>query len=112
MSCSVREPQAAGSFTNGTLKARMLACDYPAAFGVVVFSGEFLGDGATPTGNITRAEDIGVPGGPVSGATFKATYSVASSPTNGRGNHDGQLPGQEATLSSYMISASKFARFL
>src|SRR6266436_5875799 len=103
------EPQAAGSFTNGALKGTYAGfATFPAAFGVVVFSGEFPADGATPTGNITGAEDIGVPGGPVSGATFKATYSVASSPTNGRGTMT-VTSGTGGNAAIYMISASKFA---
>ncbi len=103
------EPQASGSFINGALKGTYAGfATYPAAFGVVVFSGEFSADGATPTGNITGAEDIGVPGGPVSGATFKATYSVASSPTNGRGTMT-VTSGTGGNAVIYMISASKFA---
>jgi len=47
-----------------------------------VSSGEFAAEGATPTGNITGTEDISTSNGTVSGAAFKATYSVASSPTN------------------------------
>jgi hypothetical protein len=102
------EPQAAGSFTNGALKGTYAGfATFPAAFGVVVFSGEFPADGATPTGNITGAEDIGVPSGPVSGATFKATYSVASSPTNGRGTMT-VTSGTGGNAVIYMISASKF----
>jgi len=34
---------------------------------------------------MTGAEDIGARAEPVSGAAFKATYSVTPSPTNGRG---------------------------
>src|SRR5207244_4066972 len=64
-------------------------------------------DGATPTGNITGAEDIGVPSGPVSGATFSATYSVASSPTNGRGMMT-VTSGTGGNAVIYMISPSKF----
>ena len=102
------EPQAAGSFTNSTLKGAYAGfATNPAAFGVVVFSGEFSADGATPTGNITGTEDIGVPSGPVSGATFKATYSVASSPTNGRGTMT-VSSGTAGNAVIYMISASKF----
>src|SRR3989442_15619228 len=71
------EPQAAGSFTNSALKGAYAGFAInPTAFGVVVFSGEFSTDGATPTGNITGTEDMGVPSGPVSGAAFQATYSV------------------------------------
>jgi hypothetical protein len=102
------EPQAVGSFTNGALKGTYAGfATFPAAFGVVVFSGEFSADGATPTGNITGAEDIGLPSGPVSGAAFKATYSVASSPTNGRGAMT-VTSGTGGNAVIYMISSSKF----
>jgi hypothetical protein len=102
------EPQAAGSFTNSAVKGAYAGfATFPAEFGVVVFSGEFSADGATPTGNITGAEDIGVSSGPVSGATFKATYSVASSPTNGRGTMT-VTSGTGGNAVIYMISASKF----
>ncbi|MGB4786379.1 MAG: hypothetical protein WAQ77_16825, partial [Candidatus Acidiferrum sp.] len=79
----------------------------PVGFGVVVFSGEFSADGATPTGNITGTEDISTSNGPVSGAAFKATYSVASSPTNGRGMMT-VTSGSGGNAVIYMISASKF----
>src|SRR6266851_5233160 len=80
------KPQAAVSFTNSTLNGPYAGyATNPVSFGVVVFSGEFAADGASPTGNMTGTEDIGAPSGPVSGAAFKATYSVTSSPTNGRG---------------------------
>src|SRR5437016_5512924 len=102
------EPQAAGSFTNSTLKGAYAGfASNPAAYGVVVFSGEFSADGAAPTGNLTGAEDIGVPSGPVSGATFAATYSVASTPTNGRGTMT-VTSGTGGNAVLYMISASKF----
>src|SRR5882724_3889378 len=81
------EPQAAVSLTNSALKGMYAGfATHPADFGVTVFSGEFAADGATPTGNLTGTEDIGAPSGPVAGAAFKATYSVASSPANGRGS--------------------------
>ena len=102
------EPQAASSFTNTTLKGMYAGfATNPAAFGVLVFSGEFSADGATPTGNITGAEDIGAPSGPVSGATFTATYSLASSPTNGKGTMT-VTSGTGGNAVIYMISASKF----
>src|SRR5437667_6825018 len=102
------EPQAAGSLTNSALKGTYAGfATTAAAFGVVVFSGEFSADGATPTGNITGAEDMGVPSGPVSGATFRATYSVASSPTNGRATMT-VTSGTGGNAVIYMISASKF----
>jgi len=102
------EPQAAGSFTDSTLKGTYAGfATNPAAFGVTVFSGEFSADGATPTGNMTGAEDIGAPSGPVSGAAFNATYSVSPSPTNGRGTMT-VSSGTGGNAVIYMISASKF----
>jgi hypothetical protein len=102
------EPQVAGSFNNSALKGTYAGFSTnPAAFGVVVFSGEFSADGATPTGNITGTEDIGAASGPVSGAAFQATYSVTSSPTNGRGIMT-ITSGTGGTAVIYMISATKF----
>jgi hypothetical protein len=104
----IGEPQAAGSFTNSTLNGTYAGfATNPMDFGVVVFSGEFTADGATPTGNMTGAEDIGAPSGPVSGAAFKATYSVSPSPTNGRGTMT-VTSGTGGNAIIYMISPSKF----
>src|SRR5216684_1570706 len=104
----VGEPQAAVSFTNSTLNGPYAGyATNPVSFGVVVFSGEFAADGASPTGNMTGTEDIGAPSGPVSGAAFKATYSVTSSPTNGRGTM-AVTSGTGGNAIIYMISASKF----
>jgi len=102
------EPQAAGSFNNGALNGTYAGfATNPTAFGVVVFSGEFTADGASPTGNMTGAEDIGSPNGPISGAAFKATYSVASSPTNGKGTMT-VTSGTGGNAVVYFISTSKF----
>jgi hypothetical protein len=102
------EPQAAVSFTNSTLKGTYAGfTSNPAAFQVVVFSGEFSADGATPTGDMTGTEDIGAQSGPISGATFNATYSVPSSPTNGRGTMT-VTAGTGGNAVIYMISPSKF----
>jgi hypothetical protein len=102
------EPQAAGSFNNSSLKGTYAGyATNPADFGVVVFSGEFSADGAASTGNITGTEDTGTPSGPVSGAGFKGTYSVSSSPTNGRGAIT-VTSGTGGNAVIYMISASKF----
>jgi len=102
------EPQAAGPFTNSALKGAYAGfATNPVGFGVAVFSGQFSADGATPTGNITGTEDISTSNGPVSGAAFRATYSVASSPTNGRGMMT-ITSGSGGNAVIYMISASKF----
>ena len=104
----VGESQAAVSFTNSTLKGTYAGyATNPVGYGVTVFSGEFAADGAIPTGNMAGAEDIGAPSGPVSGAAFKATYSVASSPTNGRGTMT-VTSGTGGNAIIYMISPSKF----
>jgi hypothetical protein len=102
------EPQAAGSLTNSALKGPYAGfATNPAAFGVVVFSGEFTADGATPTGDMTGTEDIGDPSGPVSGAAFRATYSVFPSATNGRETMT-VTSGTGGDAMIYMISPSKF----
>jgi hypothetical protein len=104
----IGEPQAAGSFSNGTLKGTYAGvATNPTDFVVVVFSGEFTADGVTPTANMTGAEDIGAPSGRVSGAAFKATYSVSPSPTNGRGTMT-VASGTGGNAVIYMVSPSKF----
>ena len=102
------EPQAAGAFTNGAVKGTYAgSATNPASFGVTVFTGEFTTDGVSPTGNITGHEDIGAPSGQASGAAFNATYSVSSSPTNGRGTMTvNSGTGGNAVI--YVISPSKF----
>jgi hypothetical protein len=102
------EPQAADSFTNAALQGTYAGfATNPADFGVVVFSGEFSADGASPTGNITGTEDIGAPSGPNPGAAFDATYSISPSPTNGRGTMT-ITSGTGGNAVVYMISPSKF----
>src|SRR5882672_8826613 len=102
------EPQAAGPFTNSTLKGTYAGyATNPVDFGVAVFSGEFSADGTTPTGNITGIEDIGAPSGPNPGVAFNATYSVSPSPTNGRGTMT-VTSGTGGDAVIYMISPAKF----
>jgi hypothetical protein len=102
------EPQAAGSFTNSTLKGTYAGfATNPADFQVAVFSSVLAADGATTTGNMTGTEDIGAPSGPVSGEAFRATYSISPSPTNGRGAMT-VTSGTGGNALVYMISASKF----
>src|SRR5256884_124175 len=102
------EPQASASFTNSALNGNYAGvAATPASFGVQVFSGEFTADGASPAGNMTGIEDIGASTGPVSGAAFQAAYSVASSPTNGRGTMT-VSSGTGGNAVIYMISASTF----
>ena len=102
------EPQAAVSFTSSALNGNYAGvAATPASFGVQVFSSEFTANGASPTGNMTGTEDIGASSGPVSGAAFQAAYSVASSPTNGRGTMT-VSSGTGGNAVIYMISASTF----
>jgi len=83
------EPQAAGSFTNSAVKGRYAgSTTSPAGLGVVIFSGEVTADGASPTGTISGVEDIGAPSGP-SLQAVNATYTISSSPVNGRGTVGG-----------------------
>lgn len=104
----IGEPQAAGSFTNSTLKGTYAGfTSNPMAFGVTVFSGEFAADGATPTGNLSGTEDIGASSGPNPGVAFNATYSISPSPTSGRGTMT-VSSGTGGNAVIYMISPSKF----
>jgi hypothetical protein len=100
------EAQAAGSFTNTAVMGKYAgSATTPVALGVSIFSGEFAADGAIPTGNITGIEDIGAPSGPTLAASVNATYSISSSPTNGRGTIAGNIGGNGVI---YVISPSKF----
>jgi hypothetical protein len=100
------EPQATGALTNSAVMGRYAgSATAPAGLGVVIFSGEFAADGASPTGNIAGTEDIGAPSGPSSGVAVNASYSVSSSPTNGRGIVTGSIAGSAVV---YVVSASKF----
>jgi hypothetical protein len=99
------EPQAAGSFANGAVKGTYAgSATSPAALGVVIFSGEFTADGASPSGNLSGVEDIGAPSGPSSQAV-NATYSVSTTPTNGRGTLAGNIAGSAVI---YVVSPSEF----
>jgi len=102
------EPQTAGSFGNAAVKGSYAGfATNPADFQVAVFSNVFAADGATPTGNMSGAEDLGAPSGPVTGEPFKATYAVSASPTNGRGTMT-VSSGTGGNGLVYVISASKF----
>ncbi|MCU1240020.1 MAG: Serine protease, subtilase family [Candidatus Acidoferrum typicum] len=100
------EPQAPVSFTNSTVKGTYAgSTTAPATLGVGIFSGEFTADGASPTGNITGTEDIGSSSGASTGVAANATYSVSSTPTNGRGTIAGSIGGNGIM---YTVSPSKF----
>jgi hypothetical protein len=102
------EPQAAGSFTNSEVKGTYAGfATTPATFGVAPFSGEFTADGTSPTGSISGTEDIGAGTGPNPGVAFNATYSIISSPTNGRGAMT-VTSGSGGSAVVYVISPSKF----
>lgn len=104
----VGERQTATSFTSASLKGPYAGiATNPVGFGVTVFSGEFSASGAAPTGTMTGTEDIGTPSGPRSGVAFNSTYSVSSSPTNGRGTMT-VTSGTGGNVVLYMISPSKF----
>jgi hypothetical protein len=102
------EPQAAQSFTNGSLHGPYAGFTTdPATFDVVVSSGEFAADGASPTGNLTGTEDVSTSNGPSLNVPFNATCSVSPSPTNGRGTMTVTAPTSETAV-IYMISPAKF----
>jgi hypothetical protein len=101
------EPQAAQAFTNSSVSGKYAAlATTPATSGVTIFSGEFTADGASATGSLTGTEDIGAASGPISGQAFSATYSVSSSPINGRGSVTITSPSSQSAL-AYIISPSR-----
>lgn len=100
------EAQAAAPFTNSAVTGRYAgSATSAAALGATIFSGEFTADGASPTGNITGTEDIGAPSGASLGVAVSATYSISSTPTNGRGALAGGIEGNGVL---YVVSPSKF----
>jgi len=102
------EAQAAGTFGNGSVSGNYAGlAATPATFVVTPFSGEFNADGASPTANLTGAMDIGAASGPVSDQAFSATYSISSSPINGRGTVT-ITSGSGGNAVAYGISPSKF----
>jgi hypothetical protein len=102
------DAQAAGAFTNSSVIGNYAGqATTPATSAVTIFSGEFSADGASSTGNLAGTTDIGNASGPVSGLAFSATYSISSSPTNGRGTVAFTSgPGGNGLV--YVISSSKF----
>jgi len=104
----VGERQTATSFTNASLKGPYAGyATNPLSFGATVFSGEFAANGLAPTGTLSGTEDIGASSGPNPGVGFNATYSVSSTPTNGRGTMT-VTSGTGGNVVFYMISPSKF----
>ncbi len=97
------DPQATGTFTNGSVMGRYAgSTSYAASLGAVIFSGEFTADGVSPTGTITGTKDIGAPSGPSLGVPVSVPYSVSSVPTNGRGSIE------NGSYIMYIVSPSKF----
>lgn len=102
------EPQAAVSFTNSVFNGSYTGfASTLVSFRSSAFSGEFAADGASPTGSLNGAEDASNSTGPSQGVAYNATYSVSSSPTNGRGTMT-VTSGTGGTAVIYMISPSKF----
>jgi hypothetical protein len=90
-------------FTNSAVKGTYAGSTTTATtLGVVIFSGQFTSDGASPAGNITGVEDIGAPSGP---SSCESVNAISSSPTNGRGTIAGSIGGSAIV---YVVSASKF----
>jgi hypothetical protein len=100
------EPQAAQSLNNSAVAGTYAAfTSAPATYGVVNFSGEFTADGVAPTGNIAGTKDVGASSGMITGASGSATYSVSSSPLNGRGT---VTDGLGWSAAAYLASTTKF----
>jgi hypothetical protein len=101
------DPQTAVPLTNSALSGAYTGLTtVPATLGVTIFSGEFTANGASPTGSITGSEGIGAPNGASSGVSVNSTYSISSTPTNGRGTFTGSVGGSSAIV--YVVSPAKF----
>ena len=101
------DPQTATPLTNSALSGAYTGLTtVPMTLGTTIFSGEFTATGASPAGSITGSEDIGGPGGASSGVSVNSTYSISSTPTNGRGTFAGSVGGSNAIV--YVISPTKF----
>lgn len=104
------EQQASGPLANSSVLGSYAGvATNPATSGVTIFSGEFVADGASPTGHLNGTEDIGdaTGTGSTSGVPFMSTYSISSSPTNGRGAVT-MISKSGASGVEYVISSSKF----
>jgi hypothetical protein len=101
------DPQATTPFTNSAVNGKYAGlATVPATLGVTIFSGEFTANGVSPTGTISGSEDIGAPNGASSGISVSSTYSISSTPTNGRGTFTGSVGGSSAIV--YVVSPTKF----
>ncbi len=101
------DPQSATPLTNSSLSGAYAGlATVPMTLGVTIFSGEFSANGASPIGTIPGTEDIGAPAGASSGVNVSSTYSIASTPTNGRGTFTGSVGGTSAFV--YVVSPNKF----
>jgi hypothetical protein len=103
------DPQAQGALDNSSVRGSYagFATD-PVGSGARILSGEFSADGASPTGNLTGSVDIGAASGAISGAAFAATYSISSTPLNGRGTVTITSPAGLNAI-AYVITPTKFA---
>jgi hypothetical protein len=102
------DPQTATALSNSSISGAYTGlATAPMTLGVTIFSGEFTANGASPAGSISGSEDIGSPSGPNLGVAVNATYSVSSSPTNGRGTMM-VTSGSGGSAVLYVVSPSKF----
>jgi hypothetical protein len=102
------EPQAQGMLANNSAIAGKYAGStaIPTNVKDLIFSGEFTADGASPTGNISGIEDIGIPSGPSLAVPANYTYSI-SSPNAPPYVSWWYVNGNRAGI-VYVISPSKF----
>ena len=101
------DPQTATAVSNSSLSGVYTGlATVPMTLGVTIFSGEFTANGASPAGSISGSEDIGAPSGASSGVGVSSTYSISSTPTNGRGTFTGSVGGSSAIV--YVVSPTKF----
>lgn len=79
----------------------------PASPDAVIFLGKFRANAMMSSGELIGAADIGAAVGPVANQPFRATYSISSSPVNGRGTMM-VTSGAGGRAIVYVVSPSKF----
>ncbi|HKV24753.1 MAG TPA: hypothetical protein VJN93_09200 [Candidatus Acidoferrum sp.] len=104
-------PQSASALTNGSFVGNYAGFSTdPVVPSVTTFTGQFSANGASPTGNLAGALDVNAAGGLTPGTAFAGTYSISSSPTNGRGTVTVTIPSGVNAI-AYVISPTKVVMF-
>ena len=102
------EGQSTGMFNNNIVRGSYAGLTVtPASPDVLIMSGKFSADGAGPMGKLAGSSDIANGHDPLTGQTITATYSISSSPVNGRGTMTFRY-GALGSAVLYVVSPKEF----